>query len=104
MKRECEPLRAYAGSVAKFNALEADIVIVNPRPEFLENNNNDQKSQSDIPILTAKTYALARQEAPEWDVYYLEEQWRMWITEPPRNADKAFLGFCRKWLERRGRP
>jgi len=24
--------------------------------------------------------------------------------DAPKNPDKAFLGFCKKWFERRGRP
>ncbi|SNT76843.1 hypothetical protein SAMN05444959_1321, partial [Paracoccus seriniphilus] len=39
-----------------------------------------------------------------WDVHYLEREWRDWIFEPPRDADGAFVGFCRKWFEKRGRP
>ena len=49
-------------------------------------------------------YEEARVVAPGWDVHYLEQEWRGWITEPPQNVDKAFVGFCRKWFERRGRP
>ncbi len=54
--------------------------------------------------LAPDTYEQARQAAPGWDVYHLELEWRDWITEAPRNADAAFLGFCRKWFEKRGRP
>lgn len=54
--------------------------------------------------LQASTYDEARIVAPGWDVYYLEQEWRGWITEPPRDCDAAFLGFCRKWFERRGKP
>jgi hypothetical protein len=32
----------------------------------------------------------------------LEQEWRSWITEPPHNPDAAFVGFRRKWFERRG--
>ncbi|WP_254509554.1 replication initiator protein A [Anatilimnocola floriformis] len=54
--------------------------------------------------LNAETYLDARVLAPGWDVYYLEGEWLDWITEAPRNADAAFLGFCKKWYERRGPP
>lgn len=54
--------------------------------------------------LDAETYAVARTVAPGWDVYVLEEEWREWMTEPPRDPDKAFIGFCRKVYERRGKP
>lgn len=54
--------------------------------------------------LRSDTYELAREAAPGWDVYHLEVEWRDWIVEAPRDADAAFVGFCRKWFERRGRP
>uniref|UniRef100_UPI002AFE2823 replication initiator protein A n=1 Tax=Paracoccus sp. TaxID=267 RepID=UPI002AFE2823 len=57
-----------------------------------------------VPPLKPDTYERARQVAPGWDVHYLERKWRDWIFEPPRDADGAFVGFCRKWFERRGRP
>ncbi len=52
--------------------------------------------------LRSETYELARDEAPGWDIYHLEREWRDWITETPRDPDRAFMGFCRKWYERRG--
>jgi plasmid replication initiation protein len=54
--------------------------------------------------LRSDTYELARKAAPGWDVHHLEVEWRDWIVEAPRDADAAFVGFCRKWFERRGRP
>ena len=54
--------------------------------------------------LRSETYEDARDTAPGWDIYYLEREWREWITEAPRDPDRAFLGFCRKWYERRGNP
>ena len=54
--------------------------------------------------LKGEVYELARDVAPDWDVYYLEREWRDWITEPPRDPEAAFVGFCRKWFEKRGRP
>ncbi|OSP53706.1 replication initiator protein A [Pseudoruegeria sp. SK021] len=58
--------------------------------------------------LSSDTYVEARQAAPGWDVYALEGEWRHWMSEggldAPKNPDKAFLGFCKKWFERRGRP
>lgn len=50
----------------------------------------------------------ARSVAPGWDVHYLEQAWRSWMADggldAPRNPDKAFVGFCAKWFEKRGRP
>jgi plasmid replication initiation protein len=57
-----------------------------------------------VPPLDPETYHDARTMAPGWDVHFLEQQWREWITEPPRDVDAAFLGFCRKWYEKRGAP
>ena len=58
----------------------------------------------DVGPLKPDTFADAREMAPGWDIYYLEGEWRSWMTEAPRNADAAFLGFCRKWFEKRGAP
>ncbi len=49
-------------------------------------------------------YEEARMVAPGWDIHVIEQQWREWITERPVNADAAFVGFCRKWFEKRGTP
>ena len=50
----------------------------------------------------------AKQVAPGWDVYVLEQKWRDWMAdggmEPPRDAAKAFVGFCRRLHERNGPP
>ena len=54
--------------------------------------------------LDPEAYHDARQVAPGWDVYVLEQEWREWMTEPPRNPNAAFVGFCKKVFERRGRP
>jgi len=50
------------------------------------------------------TYEAAKEACPGWDIYYLEREWLEWMTEEPRNRDAAFIGFCRKWFERRGTP
>jgi plasmid replication initiation protein len=72
-------------------------------------NRGTVKAQLDIeaPLVRAldpETYHEARIAAPGWDVYELEREWRDWMAEPPKNPDRAFIGFCRKWAERRGRP
>lgn len=55
-----------------------------------------------VGTLSESAYAAAKLEAPGWDIYYLEREWRDWMTEPPRNATAAFIGFCRKWYAKRG--
>lgn len=58
--------------------------------------------------LSPDAMAEARLCAPGWDIYMLEGEWRNWMADggldAPKNPDKAFLGFCKKWFERRGRP
>lgn len=60
--------------------------------------------QTPLRGLDAEVYHDAKTVAPGWDVYYLEREWRDWITEAPRDPEAAFLGFCKKWYERRGSP
>lgn len=59
--------------------------------------------QAVLPGLEPSTYEKARQAAPGWDVRALEAEWREWATDTPRNADAAFIGFCKKIYEKRGR-
>ncbi len=54
--------------------------------------------------LSEAAFEQARQAAPGWDVYFLEQEWRGWMSESPRDANAAFVGFCRKWFEKRGTP
>ena len=83
--------------------LEADILTVTPKPEFSEAYNDKRISNSSIPPLSTQTYEKAREAAPTWDIYQLEQEWRAWVKEPPRNADQAFIGFCQKWYKERGK-
>lgn len=49
--------------------------------------------------LKTEAYEKARQAAPGFDVYALEQDWRAWIAkkgERPKNPDSAFVGFCRR--------
>jgi len=59
-------------------------------------------------FLDADAYDEARKVAPEWDIYHLEAQWRDWMAmsdnPSPKNPNRAFIGFCKKWFERKGRP
>ncbi len=50
------------------------------------------------PHLRTSTYERAKQNAPGWDVYELERQWREWIEKKgtPQKPDAAFVAFCRK--------
>lgn len=65
-----------------------------------------------IPPLDPETYHDARGLAPGWDIYELERKWRAWVAknveegggDPPRDPARAFMGFCRKWQEKKGSP
>lgn len=82
-------------------SFDGDTVAVEPK---------DDATQSAIPLpvpgenvrLSPDIYEKARANAPGWDIYAIEREWREWITEPPRNPNAAFLGFCKKWYEKRG--
>ncbi len=58
--------------------------------------------------LGSDAHEKARAAAPGWDVHYLEQTWRSWMADggldAPRDPEKAFIGFCSKWFEKRGRP
>ena len=64
----------------------------------------NESAQGALVFLRQETYEDAREAAPGWDVHYLEQEWRAWMKQAPRNADRAFVGFCKKWFRRRGRP
>jgi plasmid replication initiation protein len=82
------------------------VIFVNRMSESLTEKDPGREGPS--VQLGTSTYAAARDLAPGWDIYYLEREWRAWMADggldAPRNPDKAFLGFCRKWAEREGRP
>jgi plasmid replication initiation protein len=84
--------------------LVADVLIATPKPEFVEAYDEKRQNAPALPFLKTETRDKARKAAPGWDVDYLESEWRAWAKEVPKNADAAFLGFCRKWFEKRGRP
>lgn len=62
----------------------------------------DKTEVSLLPALAPETYDRARLAAPGWDVYALEQEWRGWGVKPPRDADEAFVGFCRHRFLKQG--
>jgi hypothetical protein len=62
------------------------------------------KDRPEIGALKPETYDRARRAAPGWDVRVLEQEWRAWAGEVPKNAEAAFLGFCKKRFAEKGRP
>lgn len=57
-------------------------------------------------MIETETYNKAREAAPSWDPYVLEQEWRNWMAnkgdERPKNPDAAFIGFCKTWYKRNG--
>lgn len=57
------------------------------------------QDENQFPRLDPETYNDAKIVAPGYDVYALEEQWRMfWLDSGKpelKNADAAFIGFCK---------
>ena len=54
--------------------------------------------------LTPQTLKTLRGKHPDLDPGQMERLWRNWAAkqaEPPRNAQAAFLGFCRRYVELR---
>jgi len=84
---------------------ETDMVIFRSRKglERLE----EATTKNDL-SLDPETYHDAKQVAPGWDVYMLEEKWRLWMLDggldAPKDPGKAFVGFCRRYFERHGAP
>lgn len=73
---------------------ERDVVVFRSRGTVIA---IDSAETVVIPALKPDTYARAREVAPGWDVHALEREWRDWASEPPRDPDAAFLGFCRRY-------
>ncbi len=86
--------------------LEGNIVTFKNRGT-MDALNHELVSNEDI-HLNSETHEHARRVAPGWDVHYLEQAWRSWMADggldAPRDPNKAFVGFCVKWYEKRGRP
>lgn len=80
---------------------DRDIVVFRGRGTVVAIKEN---SRPVIQSLKPETYAQARSVAPGWDVRVLEQEWRAWATELPKNPDAAFVGFCKKRFADHGRP
>lgn len=111
--------RRLVQNIAKHDAVHAhipdygvslieDMVIFTNRGTMKDEQKSGGFSELFKLRLSAEAMEKARHEAPGWDVYVLENEWRSWMADggldAPKNPDKAFLGFCRKWFEKRGRP
>ena len=78
--------------------------IASPRPEFTDVYNPRKSPRIGFVYLKPETHKKAQDVAPGWDIHYLEQEWRNWMKGAPVRPDAAFIGFCKKWFEKRGRP
>ena len=89
--------------------LEGDIVVVKPKPEFIDRMSTPQQDPITggyIMTLSLETLEKARDLAPTWDIQMLVKEWRIYAAKkkaPPKNPNAAFLGFCKAWFDKRGR-
>lgn len=60
------------------------------------------------PVLDPEAYLHAKQVAPGYDVYFLEQEWRNWWVESGTPElgfpGKAFVGFCKQRYLRNPKP
>lgn len=82
--------------------LIADVLHVSPKPEFIDAYADDDAPLVMAPPLSAETIDAARQILKGYDVYAVESDWRLWLTEKPKKPHEHFLKFCKSWLEKRG--
>lgn len=77
--------------------LEGNKLYATPKPEFLTVGQAANNNTSTLPPLPPSAYEDARQVAPNYDVYYLEDQFREWCADKPqpKNLKAAFVGFCK---------
>ena len=78
-----------------------DVVVFKSRGTVVSVSDKDRPK---IVALKPETYDRARAAAPGWDVRVLEQEWRTWADKIPKNADAAFVGFCKKRFVANGRP
>ncbi|MCP4936527.1 MAG: replication initiation protein [bacterium] len=68
--------------------------------------NSEMPLFADTLRLSTVAFEKAREVAPGWDVYALEQEWREWMSKKPKpdKPDQAFIGFCRKKHKKEGHP
>ncbi len=82
--------------------LEDDMVVFRNRINF------QPKAEIRYPILDPETFLHAKQVAPGYDVYFLEQEWRNWWVDSGTPElgfpGKAFIGFCKARYLRQPNP
>ena len=99
-------------ALAKGNHLPDYLISIEGDDFVLFTNRNAVKalppSSTQYPVLDTETYHDARSVAPGYDVYHLEREWHAWWYESGqpllRDADKAFISFCKSRYARNPTP
>jgi plasmid replication initiation protein len=82
--------------------LEDDQVVFRNRLSY------QPKPRLDFPLLSPEDYHDAKQVAPSYDVYFLEQEWRNWWLDSGMpslgNPGRAFVGFCKSRYQRKPTP
>lgn len=80
-----------------------DILHVKPKTEFTHTYSGPNPQQGFL-YLAPDTHEKAKEYAKGWDVYYIESEWRNWMSgkDTPKKPDASFIGFVKKWVEKRG--
>lgn len=78
-----------------------------PQPRVRQKRQKPRKPQNLLPqlpfltYLTDQTIAAVRKELPGWDVYAIKAEFDTWISDDPdrtpKDYNKAFLGFARRY-------
>jgi plasmid replication initiation protein len=83
-------------------ALEDEMVVFRNRMSF------QPKAEVRYPVLDPEAFLHAKQVAPNYDVYYLEQEWRAWWVESGMPElgfpGRAFIGFCKARYLRNPNP
>lgn len=84
--------------------LDGDLLIIRPRTEFTSLFNEPDTQEAIAAIrLPESAFKAAKQAAPRYDVYYLEQEWRNMLIDRqsiPKNPAGSFVAFAKKYVER----
>lgn len=87
--------------------LDDDLVIIRPRRDFKELYNEPEKpSAVDQIRLMDTTPERAKKFASGWDIYHLQNQWRMMLRDKnsiPENPDGSFMAYVKWYVKKHGR-
>lgn len=104
--------RLWIRDMVKTNHLPDYEIEFDPEGDFVHFYNRgtmfDETTTIEVGKLAGVTYDECREVCPGWDPFFVESQWREWMEmgdmDVPKNPDRAFIGFARKFFEKRGRP